>query len=129
MAETPFDNVEAAHEYVGLLLETVRQARVEVAHDLDQAKAAGAARQVEALQLVAFKLERLEAHLGSSRHMLNDLRRLRNLLLGDDGDGGPGRGATTPTSPGGCSVWRADPTPAGRPRSRAPGGRAAASRP
>ena len=60
MPETPFDNVEAAHEYVGLLLETVGQARTEVAHDLEEAKTAGAARQVEALQLVAFKLERLE---------------------------------------------------------------------
>ena len=85
MAETPFDNVEAAHEYIGLLLETVRQARVEVAHDLQQAQAEAAARQVEALQLVAFKLDRLEAHLGSSRHMLNDLRRLRILLLGEEG--------------------------------------------
>jgi hypothetical protein len=85
MPETPFDNVEAAHEYVGLLLEAVRQARDEVGHDLEQAQASGATRQVEALQLVAWKLERLEAHLGSSRHLLNDLRRLRRLLLGDDG--------------------------------------------
>jgi hypothetical protein len=90
MPETPFDNVEAAHEYVGLLLETVGQARTEVAHDLDEAKSAGAARQVEALQLVAFKLERLEVHLGSSRHLLNDLRRLRTLLLGDEGGSGGG---------------------------------------
>lgn len=84
MPETPFDNVEAAHEYVGLLMETVRQARDEVAHDLEQAQASGASRQVEALQLVAWKLERLETHLGSSRHLLNDLRRLRRLLLGED---------------------------------------------
>ena len=84
MPETPFDNVEAAHEYVGLLMETVRQARDEVAHDLEQAQAAGAGRQVEALQLVVWKLERLEIHLGSSRHLLNDLRRLRRLLLGED---------------------------------------------
>jgi hypothetical protein len=87
MAETPFANIEAAHEYVGLLLEAVRQARAEAAHDLEQAQAQKAVRQVEALQLVAFKLDRLEAHLGSSRQMLNDLRRLRTLLLGDDGAG------------------------------------------
>lgn len=87
MAETPFANIEAAHEYVGLLLEAVRQARVEAAHDLEQAQAQKAVRQVEALQLVAFKLDRLEAHLGSSRQLLNDLRRLRTLLLGDDGAG------------------------------------------
>jgi hypothetical protein len=84
MPETPFDNVEAAHEYVGLLLEAVRQTRDEVAHDVEQAQAEGASLQVEALQLVAWKLERLETYLGSSRHLLNDLRRLRRLLLGED---------------------------------------------
>ena len=84
MTETPFDNVEGAHEYVGLLLEAVRQAREEVVHDLERAQAEGAARRGEALQLVAWKLERLDAHLLASRHLLTDLRRLRRLLLGDD---------------------------------------------
>ena len=82
--ETPFDNVETAHEYVRLLVEAVRQARGEVAQDVRDAQAEGARRQVEALQLVAWKLERLEAHLASSRQLLNDLRRLRRLLLGDE---------------------------------------------
>ena len=85
MTKTPFDNVEGAHEYVGLLLEALRQAREEVAVDLERAQAESASRQVEALQLVAWKLERLDAHLLSSRHLLNDLRRLRRLLLGEDG--------------------------------------------
>jgi len=91
MTETPFDNVEGAHEYVGLLLEAVRQAREEVVHDLERAQAEGAARRGEALQLVAWKLERLDAHLLASRHLLTDLRRLRRLLLGDDtpAAGGP----------------------------------------
>ena len=93
MTKTPFDNVEGAHEYVGLLLEALRQARAEVVQDLSLAQKDGAARQVEALQLVAWKLERLEAHLLASRHLLNDLRRLRRLLLGDDG-------APTPRLPG-----------------------------
>jgi hypothetical protein len=84
MPETPFDNVEAAHEYVGLLTEAVRQAREEVAQDVERARAEGAGRQVEALQLVAWKLERLETHLVSGRHLLNDLRRLRRLLLGEE---------------------------------------------
>jgi uncharacterized membrane protein YccC len=85
MPETPFDNVDGAHEYVGLLLETVRQARAEVVQDLDEAQAERAARRVEALQMVAWKLERLETQLLASRHLLNDLRRLRRLLLGDEG--------------------------------------------
>jgi hypothetical protein len=102
MAETPFDNVAAAHEYVGLLLDTVRQARGEVSHDLGQAQTDGAARQVEALQLVAWKLERLEAHLGSSRQLLNDLRRLRILLLGDDSGGRARAAADDPDEPWGA---------------------------
>jgi uncharacterized membrane protein YccC len=87
MTETPFDNVEGAHEYVGLLLEALAQARAEVAQDLERAKDEGASRQVEALQLVAWKLERLDTHLLASRHLLNDLRRLRRLLLGDEPPG------------------------------------------
>lgn len=85
MTETPFDNVEGAHEYVGLLIDAVRQARGEVGEDLERARAEGAERMLEALQLVSWKLERLEAQLGASRHLLNDLRRLRRLLLGEDG--------------------------------------------
>jgi hypothetical protein len=83
MTETPFDSVEGAHEYVGLLLETLREARLEVAEDLVQARGAAEERQVEALQVVSWKLERLESQLVASRRLLNDLRRLRRLLLGD----------------------------------------------
>ncbi|HXK10561.1 MAG TPA: hypothetical protein VMT70_13005 [Vicinamibacteria bacterium] len=96
MSETPFDNVEGAHEYVGLLLEAVKQARVEVGQDLEKAKAEGAERSVEALQLVAWKLERLESQLLASRHLLNDLRRLRRLLLGEDGPASPRGDADEP---------------------------------
>ena len=102
MSETPFDNVEGAYEYVGLLLEAVRQARAEVVHDLERAQGEGAARQVEALQLVAWKLERLESHLGSSRHLLNDLRRLRILLLGDEGTSRAPAAADDPDEPWGA---------------------------
>jgi len=84
MPETPFVNVEAAHEYVALLSEAVRQAREDVAQYLAEAQPERASRRHEALQLVAWKLERLEGQLLASRHLLNDLRRLRRLLLGDD---------------------------------------------
>jgi hypothetical protein len=57
---------------------------------------------VEALQLVAWKLGRLEAQLGSSRHLLNDLRRLRILLLGNDGAGPARSGASDPEEPWGA---------------------------
>jgi uncharacterized membrane protein YccC len=102
MPETPFDNVEAAHEYVGLLMETVRQAREEVAQDVARAQAEGATRQVEALQLAAWKLERLEAHLASSRHLLNDLRRLRRLLLGEEAPAAARSAGDDPEEPWGA---------------------------
>jgi len=83
MTETPFDNVDAAHEYVALLVEAVRQARAEVAQDVAAASDDPSERQLDALRLVSYKLERLEAQLSSSRRLLNDLRRLRRLLLGE----------------------------------------------
>ena len=80
-SETPFDNIESSHEYVTLLAEAVATTLREVDNDIADATATGAARRVEALQLVAFKLKRLEANMASSRLILNDLRSLRRLLL------------------------------------------------
>ncbi len=103
MTKTPFDNVETAHEYVSLLVEAVRQAHDEVGEDVEHAQADGGGRQLQALQLVAWKLERLEAHLASSRQLLNDLRRLRRLLLGEDGPAAPARAsADDPEEPWGA---------------------------
>ncbi len=86
MTETPFDSLQGAFDYVSLLLEAVRETRGHVAEDLQQADALGAAREAEAFKLVAWKLERLESHLASGRHLLNDLRRLRRVLVGDAND-------------------------------------------
>jgi hypothetical protein len=87
--ETPFDNIEAAHQYVGLLLDAVREARLEVKGDEEEAEQARVDRRLEALRLVAWKLERLESHLASSRRLLHDLGRLRRLLLGEEGEASP----------------------------------------
>ena len=80
-SETPFDNIENSHEYVSLLAEAVQVALAEVEADIALAGADGADRRKEALQLVAFKLGKLEGNLTSSRRILNDLRSLRRLLL------------------------------------------------
>ena len=77
----PFDTVEGAHEYVQLLAEAVAEAKATVTDDIAAARAQGASRRVDALQLVAFKLQKLQAHVTSSRRLLNDLRTLRRLLL------------------------------------------------
>jgi hypothetical protein len=80
-SETPFDNIESSHEYVSLLAEAIRVASEEVEADVAMAGADGADRRREALQLVAFKLAKLEDHVTASRRILNDLRSLRRLLL------------------------------------------------
>ena len=79
--ETPFDSIENAKDYIRLLLETVADARQEVASDLTAAEGAESDRRLEALRLVHYKLEKLEQHLQSSSRSLNDLRSLRRLLF------------------------------------------------
>jgi hypothetical protein len=81
--ELPFDTVDGAHEYVRLLAEAIAEAEASIQEDLATAREQGAARRVEALQIVAFKLEKLRVHVTSSRRILNDLRSLRRLLLSE----------------------------------------------
>jgi len=79
--QTPFDSVENAHQYVRLLVEAIAEAKGEIAADLSVAAQAKLDRRVQALQIVQFKLDKLEQHLQSSSRLLNDLRTLRRLLL------------------------------------------------
>jgi hypothetical protein len=83
--QTPFDSVENAQVYIQLLIETLIEAKKDIAAD---AAAAGSRseRRLQALRLVEYKLDRLEHHLRISGRMLNDLRRLRRLLLDEASD-------------------------------------------
>jgi hypothetical protein len=83
--ETPFDSIEGAGEYVRLLGEAIVEAEAAIQEDITEARGQGAARRVQALQVVALKLEKLGGHVMSSRRILNDLRTLRRLLLGERG--------------------------------------------
>jgi hypothetical protein len=80
-SHTPFDSIENAKDYIGLLLQTVAEARTEVKADVAVASAGESDRRLEALRLVQYKLEKLEQHLHSSSRALNDLRSLRRLLF------------------------------------------------
>lgn len=80
---TPFDSIEGALEYVGLLGEAIEKAKTEVDAEVARARAEGAARQLDALLLATYKLDRLAAHIKTSHRLLNDLRTLRRLLLGE----------------------------------------------
>ncbi|HEY2353084.1 MAG TPA: hypothetical protein VGH83_11270 [Candidatus Acidoferrum sp.] len=80
-AETPFDNIESALEYVDKLLGATREAQSEIATETVRAQNPEMERRRQALQLVNFKLEKLCTHIVASRRILNDLRMLRRLLL------------------------------------------------
>lgn len=79
--ETPFESIESAHEFLKLLVETVNDARRDVELDLQAGANDKLSRRVEALRLVAYKLEKLEHHVKASGRLLNDLRMLRRVLL------------------------------------------------
>lgn len=79
--QTPFDSVENAHQYVRLLLDAILEAKQEIDADLADSRKSGLERRLQALQLVQFKLSKLESHLQNSSRLLNDLRTLRRLLL------------------------------------------------
>jgi hypothetical protein len=80
MQPPAFESVESAHEYVGLLLEAIRETAAEVGEDLRDAQAEGSPQRRAAFQLIAYKLEQLLFHVATSRRRLNDLRTLRRLV-------------------------------------------------
>ncbi len=83
--DSPFDKIESAHQYMSLLSEVLEDSRGEIQEDIALARAEGAERRLEALNLVSYKLNQLRHHVGASRRILNDLRTLRRLLLGERG--------------------------------------------
>ena len=88
---TSFDSIEGSHAYVSMLSQAIDDAACQIDADIREATANGATRRLEALQLAAYKLARLRGHFVASRRLLNDLRTLRRLLLGER-DAVDGRG-------------------------------------
>ena len=87
MSHSPFENIESAQLYVRLLGEVLEEARATVQHDSRRlAGTAGTSRRLDALRLVEYKLTQLHGHLVASGRILNDLRRLERLLLGETDD-------------------------------------------
>jgi hypothetical protein len=81
MADTPFDSIESAHEYLALLTKQVEEVTASLTEDIELATTQGVARHLDALRLVDLKLRQLGDHLARSSRLLNDLRALRRLLL------------------------------------------------
>ncbi len=79
--ETPFDNIESACDYVNQLLVAAREAQGEIETEILRTTDPQLARRQQALQLVKYKLSQLASHIAASRRILNDLTKLRRLLL------------------------------------------------
>ena len=129
-AETKFGSIEGAAEYLGLLLESVDEAREDLDADTQLASAVGAERRQQAIQLATYKLSQLKTHLTTSRRLLNDLRTIRRLLFAERqaaplaGTAGkePGQFVTTAESPAQRVVApeRKRPAPSASPRPTTP---------
>ncbi len=79
--ESPFESIEGAQEYLGLLAQALAEAKEGAEADIVEHTKLNAERRVQAIQLALYKLEKLEQHIKVSRRLLNDLRTLRRLLL------------------------------------------------
>jgi hypothetical protein len=84
MSETslvPFDSIESAREYVGLLCEVLDEAEDTIQREITSPSAFTGTRHLDALRLVEYKLKMLRQHFVASRRLLTDLRTLRRFLL------------------------------------------------
>ena len=79
MNDKPFDTIESALEFLALFENAIDEAAQGVQDDI--ALERGVSRRVDALRLVAYKLDKLQLHIASSKRVTNDLRTLRRLLL------------------------------------------------
>ena len=77
----PFDNIESAHTYVGLLCEAIDEASRFVDREMNAPSVPSRPRHQDALRLVDYKLRMLRQHLTTGRRLLTDLRTLRRYLL------------------------------------------------
>jgi hypothetical protein len=82
MADTPFESLDSAREYVCLLDRQLEDVRAAIQEDIDEAVRDRATRRGDALRLVDYKLKQLADHLRAARRIMNDLQMLRRLLVG-----------------------------------------------
>lgn len=85
----PFESIESALEFMGLLETEISEAAGELR---EIAQEDGGERFGEALNLALYKMHQLSSQVQKSRRLLNDLRLIRNVLVGETA----GRGAMLP---------------------------------
>jgi hypothetical protein len=77
-AAQPFDTIESAQEFMGVLESVLAETQSELQTMLNDVSDE---RRTEALRLALFKISQLEAHTRKSRRILNDLGLIRSLLV------------------------------------------------
>jgi hypothetical protein len=81
---SPFDTLESAYGFIGLLTEAVDEEAAAIFDEITLAQSTpGADRRLDALRLVHHKLKGLRHHVRASHVLLNDLRMLKRLLVGE----------------------------------------------
>ena len=68
---------------MGILAETILDARKELDEEHRRAVSQGEERRARGVALAIFKLKTLNAHVHKSRRALNDLRMLRRLIVNE----------------------------------------------
>ncbi len=81
--DQPFDTIESAQDFMGVLAETVLDAMKELNGEQQRALREGEERRLRAVELAVFKLKMLSCYVHKSRRALNDLRMLRRLILNE----------------------------------------------
>lgn len=98
--EVTFDSIESAHEFLALFTQVVLETKRDIEAHLQREMSSNSSRRLEAVQIIAYLLETLEIDAKSSCRILNDLRSLRRLLLGERaGAAMVVRGMSIPKSP------------------------------
>ena len=85
--EVAFDSIESTHEFLSLVAQVVLEAKRDIGAHLQREMSSSFSRRLEALQIIVYLLESLEIDIKKSRRILNDLRSLRRLLLGERANG------------------------------------------
>jgi hypothetical protein len=76
----PFETIESAQEYLGLLAQALLESQEAVEADIRAQASSTSPRRLDALRLIVYNLDKLSVHLKCSHRILNDLRTLRRLL-------------------------------------------------
>ena len=76
----PFETIESAQEYLGLLAQVLSESQEAIEADIRAQAESASPRRLDVLKLIVYNLEKLSVHIKRSHLILNDLRTLRRLV-------------------------------------------------